>query len=166
MEDDLLALADAENRLLREEVEELRSALASASKALELLAADNAEFCRRMASLLPSPDEPLLAGLRIGIIGHPSREPDYRGVIERLGGQLHFAGASDKLGLIDRVVQKAHGTVFLTAWASHKAHQRAQAAALRYGRPLIHSDQPGLAMVERLLLEGLLPRIREARVPR
>jgi len=162
LEDDLFALADAENQRLRAEIADLKRALASAQTAVDELSADNAELYRRLSALAPSPAELLLAGLRIGIIGHPSRESDYKGVIERLGGQLHFAGASDKLGLIDRVVQKAHGTLFLTTWASHKASQRAADAALRYGRPLVHSDQPGLAMVERKLLEDLLPRIRGA----
>lgn len=101
---------------------------------------------------------PPLAGRRIGIIGHPSREAAYRALIEQLGGTLEFARADgDKLGQIDRVVQKAHGTIFLTGWGGHIASQRAQAAADRYGRLLIFSQAAGLAALEQAVLEQLLP---------
>ncbi|MFZ5825043.1 MAG: hypothetical protein ACOY94_11995 [Bacillota bacterium] len=162
VDDDLLALADAEIRQLRLQLKEARAELECAARNLEALTAENAELYQQLTALLPPPEEPPLAGVRIGIIGHPSREPDYKTVIERLGGQLLFAGASDKLGLIDRVVQKTHGTLYLTAWGSHKASQRANDAARRYGRPLLLSDQPGLAMVERMVLDRLLPLIRGA----
>lgn len=162
VEEDLIALADAEIRQLRTELSEAVAALESARQNLTALATENAELYQQLLIFAPPPEEPPLEGLRIGIIGHPSRETDYRVVIERLGGQLLFAGAGEKLGLIDRVVQKTHGTVYLTAWGSHKASQRANDAARRYGRPLLLSDQPGLAMVERIVLQELLPRIRGA----
>lgn len=160
LDDDLLALADAEIRQLRHELKEAKATLESTSQNLTALAAENAELYQQVLSLVSPPVDLPLTGVRIGIIGHPSRETDYKTVIERLGGQLLFAGASDKLGLIDRVVQRTHGTLYLTAWGSHKASQRANDAARRYGRPLLLSDQPGLAMVERIVLDRLLPLIR------
>lgn len=160
LQDELLAQADAEIRQLCTELSEVREELERANKALALLADENAALYRRARSLEPPPAEQPLAGLRIGIIGHPSREADYRLVIERHGGQLLFAGARDKLGQIDRVVQKAHGTIFLTSWGSHKASQRAMDAAIRYEREFLLCDQPGLARVERMVLDELLPLIR------
>lgn len=149
---DLLALAD-------DEIRQLRADLSAARRAGDSLLAENSELYRRLLALTPPPPDPPLAGLRIGVIGHPSREADYRLVVERLGGQLLFAEARDKLGLIDRVVQRAHGCVYITAWGSHKASQRAEAAAARYGRPLVLTDQAGLAAVERAVLGELFPRM-------
>ncbi|MFZ5816065.1 MAG: hypothetical protein ACOY93_12270 [Bacillota bacterium] len=165
VDDDLLTLADAEISQLRLELDEARAALQQAIEAALALASENAELYRRAVAREPAPPAAPLEGLRVGIIGHPSRESDYRAVIERLGGQLLFTGAGDKLGLIDRVVQKSHGTLYLTAWGSHKASQRAESAARRYSRPLVLSDQPGLAMVERTVVEQLLPLIRDAASP-
>lgn len=159
MTDELLRLADEEIRQLQSQLAEVRAALESAGRANESLSAENAMLYRQLRDLVPAPIRPL-EGMRIGIVGHPSREADYREVVERLGGQLLFAGAGDKLGLIDRVVQKTNGTIFLTAWGSHKASQRAAHAAERYGRPLVLFDQPGLFSVERAILEQLLPEIR------
>lgn len=163
MTDELLALADAEIRQLRSQLAEWEASAARLQQVAEALAAENAALYRRVLELLPPPAAAPLAGLRIGIIGHPSREADYRAVVERLGGLLLFAEARDKLGQIDRVVQKAHGSIYLTAWGSHKANQRATAAAERYGRPLVLSDQPGLATVERVILDELLPLIQQQR---
>lgn len=160
MTDDLLRLADEEIRQLQAQLTEVRAALASLGQATESLSAENAALYRQLKDLAPPPAVAPLEGLRIGIIGHPSREVDYREVVERLGGQLLFAGARDKLGLIDRVVQKTHGSIFLTTWGSHKASQRANDAAVRYGRPLLLWDQPGLSSVERVILEQLLPILR------
>lgn len=156
---DLLALADAEIRELRAAVAAAREEAESARRLVETIAGENADLYRRLLALTPPPADPPLAGLRIGVIGHPSRESDYRALIERLGGQLLFAPARDKLGLVDRVVQKTHGTVYVTQWGSHKAYQRATNAAARYGRPLLLCNEPGLASVERVVVEELLPLI-------
>lgn len=160
MDDDLLALADREVRQLKEALAEALQELADQRSAAEALAVENADLYRRLRELIPPPAEPPLAGIRIAIIGHPSREADYREIVERLGGQLFFAPARDKLGLVDRAVQKAHGTLYITAWGSHKSSERATAAAARYGRPLILTDRPGLEATERAILEQLLPLIR------
>ncbi|HEY3365479.1 MAG TPA: hypothetical protein VGK74_10540 [Symbiobacteriaceae bacterium] len=163
--DELLALADIEIRQLRGELAIARGSLEKYRELLENLAGENADLYRRLLPLMPPPPTPPLSGLRIGIIGHPGREADYREVIERLGGYLLFAEARDKLSLVYRVVQKAHGTLYLTAWGSHKAHQRAADAARRHDRPLVLSDRPGLVTVERVVVDELLPLIRRAPDP-
>jgi len=157
--DELLQLADAEIQQLRADLTAARAEADKATRLAEALAAENAALYQQLLALQPPPAVLPLSGLRVGIIGHPSREADYRAIIERLGGQLLFAEAQNKLGLIDRVVQRAHGTLYLTQWGSHRAYQRAEAAALRYDRPLVCSDQPGLAAVERAILEQLLPEL-------
>jgi hypothetical protein len=158
-DDDLLTLADAEIRQLRSELAAAVAEARNSTRVVEALAAENAGLYRQLLALQPPPAVLPLSGLRIGIIGHPSREADYRAVIERLGGQLLFAEAQNKLGLLDRVVQRCHGTLYLTQWGNHKASQRAGDAARRYDRPLVFSDQPGLAAVERAVLEELVPQI-------
>lgn len=160
--DELLQLADAEIRQLRADLAAAREEADRLTRMAEAFATENAQLYQLLLALQPPPPSLPLAGLRIGIIGHPSREPDYRTIIERLGGQLLFAEAQNKLGLVDRVVQKSHGTLYLTQWGNHKASQRAEDAALRYDRPLVFSDQPGLAAVERAVLEQLLPLLRSA----
>jgi hypothetical protein len=159
-DDDLLALADAEIRQLRTDLTAAQTEARSSTRLADALAAENAGLYRQLLALQPPPAVLPLSGLRIGIIGHPSREADYRAVIERLGGQLLFAEAQHKIGLVDRVVQRCHGTLYLTQWGNHKASKRAGDAARRYGRPLVFSDQPGLAAVERAVLEELFPLLR------
>lgn len=158
---ELLALADAEIRRLRADLAAARAEADRSNRMAESLATENAELYRQLLALQPPPAARPLAGLRIGIIGHPGREADYRAIIERLGGQLLFAEAQNKLGLVDRVVQRAHGTLCLTQWGNHKASRRAEDAALRYDRPLVFSDQPGLAAVERVIVEELRPQLRQ-----
>lgn len=124
----------------------------------EALAEENARLYRRLAELTSQPKQRgPLSGWKIAIIGHEARHQDYRLLVERLGGTLFFAPARGKLGLVDRAVQKADATVYLTSWGNHKSWHRAVAAAQRYRKPIWRLDQPGLESVERFLLNTVLP---------
>lgn len=85
-DDELLQLADAEIRQLRAELIAARGEVARAIRVAEALTTENSELYRLLLALQPPPPVQPLLGLRIGIIGHPSREADYRVIVERLGG--------------------------------------------------------------------------------
>lgn len=151
--DELLRLADEEIRQLKERIVSLEQV----AQAVEALSDENARLYQFLSELAPpSEDKGPFNGRKIAIIGHEARERDYKLVVERLGGALFFASARGKLGLVDRAVQKADATVYLTSWGNHKSWDRASGAAERYGKPIWRLDQPGLESVERFLLNTVL----------
>lgn len=140
----------------------LESRLQQLQARTERLEQENRELYQRLkqtAAAIAPPEQPL-RGMRIAVIGHPRREPHYRELIAYLGGECLFANAGEKLGLIDRVVQKSNATIYLTGWGSHKASQRMESAAIRYGRPYFYDNEAGMANLERLLLETVVPTLQ------
>lgn len=158
----LLSLADEEIAALKRQLAEAQSELAYYKKLTETLAAENRRLYEQVEQLSPPPLERPLKGLKIAVVGRPNREADYRRVIEqRLGGTLLFASGEDKMALVYRQVQKAHGTVYITSFGSHKAKDQIELAAATHNKPVVYTDQTGLVALESVVLNELLPKIRE-----
>ncbi|MHB1684979.1 MAG: DUF2325 domain-containing protein [Bacilli bacterium] len=95
--------------------------------------------------------KPTLSGQRILVVGDESHAPQYRQLVEALGGVFSFVPGFDKDHSLHSRLQGADAVVFVTAYASHLKFYATKARL--DNRPMALVNQAGLAAFGRGLDE-------------
>ncbi|MDI3297646.1 MAG: DUF2325 domain-containing protein [Bacillota bacterium] len=144
-------LAEARERIreLEEERDDLRAAVAHLADALRQERARAAAPRGTDPGAGTSKAKPL-KGERVVVIGDDARAPEYRTIVEEMGGEFDFQPGFDRLGALPARLEWATLCVLITAYASHKAWGHVRAAEAR-GLRVILVDRAGADAFRRAL---------------
>lgn len=169
--------AMAELDHLAAELTRLQERLAEAERLhAEALARESSHFARQMAALQSERSAlehefalalaersawapcQFLQGLTVAVVGDEGRAASYASLIQSAGGRFHQVSALEKLNRIPEAVAGADVIILITAHAKHAAEHRLRKAASPRAL-FLRSPKAGVAALERLLQEEVLPRL-------